>query len=72
MVVAVLAAVIVFLLLERAWHARGETAERRLLVNALIAKDGRELAVLERAEQRPPKAKDNGGTPRPQLLPEGL
>lgn len=68
--VACLTAVVVVLLAERTWHARGEAATVRHLVNALIAKDGRDLAIIERAPE--PRLRAVGDEDRPPRLPEGL
>lgn len=72
MTLAVLAAVIALLLAERVVHARIEARDRRHLVNALVAKDARELAVLERVEQAPKRLKAVGDDERPKRMPEGL
>lgn len=51
MIAAVLFAVIVALLVERVWREREHARERRRLTNAIVAKNGGELALLDR-EQR--------------------
>lgn len=54
MTVAVFAVVIVALVVERTWREREHARERRRLTNAIVAKNGTELAVLDR-DPRPRK-----------------
>ena len=68
--VVCLAVVVVVLLVERSWHARGEAATVRHLLNAEVAKDGRDLAIIER--EPAPRLRAVGDDDRPPRLPDGL
>lgn len=67
-----LVAVIAALLIERVVHERAVSADRRKLVNALVARDATELGYLDRVERVPRTKVAPNGDERPRAMPEGL
>lgn len=66
--VAILGVVIVALLVERTIYARTVAHDQRHLINALVARNGHDLAVIER---EPPAPRLRLDEERPQV-PDGL